>query len=58
LYSQFKRFVMAKVGSHLRAPNYCRRYRPAARHAHPVHTTTGHIRFRCVSERADQPEIG
>ena len=38
-----------KGGSHLCAPNYCRRYRPAARHAHPVDTSTSHIGFRCVS---------
>ncbi|HYP85471.1 formylglycine-generating enzyme family protein [Variovorax sp.] len=37
-----------KGGSHLCAPNYCRRYRPAARHAHPVDTSTTHIGFRCV----------
>ncbi len=43
-----------KGGSHLCAPNYCRRYRPAARHAHPVDTSTSHIGFRCVS----RPERG
>jgi arylsulfatase A-like enzyme/formylglycine-generating enzyme required for sulfatase activity len=32
-----------KGGSHLCAPNYCRRYRPAARHAQPVDTSTSHI---------------
>ena len=37
-----------KGGSHLCAPSYCRRYRPAARHAHPVDTSTSHIGFRCV----------
>jgi formylglycine-generating enzyme required for sulfatase activity len=37
-----------KGGSHLCAPNYCRRYRPAARHAEPVDTSTGHVGFRCV----------
>ena len=37
-----------KGGSHLCAPNYCRRYRPAARHAQPVDTSTGHVGFRCV----------
>ena len=37
-----------KGGSHLCAPNYCRRYRPAARHAQPIDTSTGHIGFRCV----------
>ncbi|MBR1149851.1 formylglycine-generating enzyme family protein [Bradyrhizobium sp. JYMT SZCCT0428] len=39
---------VVKGGSHLCAPNYCRRYRPAARHAHPVDTSTSHIGFRCV----------
>jgi len=38
-----------KGGSHLCAPNYCRRYRPAARHAEPVDTSTSHVGFRCVS---------
>jgi formylglycine-generating enzyme required for sulfatase activity len=37
-----------KGGSHLCAPNYCRRYRPAARHAQPVDSSTSHIGFRCV----------
>jgi sulfatase modifying factor 1 len=37
-----------KGGSHLCAPSYCRRYRPAARHAQPVETSTSHIGFRCV----------
>ncbi len=37
-----------KGGSHLCAPNYCRRYRPAARHAEPVDTSTNHVGFRCV----------
>jgi formylglycine-generating enzyme len=37
-----------KGGSHLCAPNYCRRYRPAARHAEPVDTSTSHLGFRCV----------
>jgi sulfatase modifying factor 1 len=34
--------------SHLCAPNYCRRYRPAARHAQPVDTSTSHVGFRCI----------
>jgi sulfatase modifying factor 1 len=38
-----------KGGSHLCAPNYCRRYRPAARHAQPVDTSASHIGFRCVT---------
>ena len=37
-----------KGGSHLCAPNYCRRYRPASRHAQPVDTSTSHVGFRCV----------
>ena len=40
-----------KGGSHLCAPNYCRRYRPAARHAQPIDTSSSHIGFRCVSRR-------
>jgi formylglycine-generating enzyme required for sulfatase activity len=37
-----------KGGSYLCAPNYCRRYRPAARMAQPVDTATCHLGFRCV----------
>lgn len=37
-----------KGGSHLCAPNYCQRYRPAARHPEMVDTSTSHIGFRCV----------
>ncbi len=37
-----------KGGSHLCAPNYCRRYRPAARHAEPVDTSTSHVGFRFI----------
>ena len=37
-----------KGGSHLCAPNYCLRYRPAARQAESVDTSTSHIGFRCV----------
>jgi formylglycine-generating enzyme len=39
---------VTKGGSHLCAPNYCLRYRPAARQGEAVDTTTGHIGFRCV----------
>ena len=42
-----------KGGSHLCAPNYCRRYRPAARHAEPVDTSTSHVGFRCVVRRSE-----
>jgi formylglycine-generating enzyme required for sulfatase activity len=37
-----------KGGSHLCAPNYCRRYRPAARFPEPVDTSTCHVGFRCI----------
>jgi formylglycine-generating enzyme required for sulfatase activity len=37
-----------KGGSHLCAPNYCRRYRPAARMAQPIDTSTCHVGFRCI----------
>lgn len=39
---------VVKGGSHLCAPNYCRRYRPAARHAQPIDTSMSHVGFRCV----------
>lgn len=44
-----------KGGSHLCAPNYCRRYRPAARMAQPMDTSTSHLGFRCVF-RPDKSE--
>ena len=37
-----------KGGSHLCAPNYCRRYRPAARMAQPVDTSTCHLGIRLI----------
>jgi formylglycine-generating enzyme len=39
---------VVKGGSHLCAPNYCRRYRPAARHPQPIDTSASHIGFRCI----------
>ena len=44
---QFPRRVV-KGGSHLCAPNYCLRYRPAARQAQSVDTSMGHLGFRCI----------
>lgn len=41
-----------KGGSHLCAPSYCQRYRPAARHPQAVDTSTSHIGFRCVVRSA------
>jgi formylglycine-generating enzyme required for sulfatase activity len=46
---RFGRKVL-KGGSHLCADNYCRRYRPAARHAQPVDSSTSHIGFRCARD--------
>jgi formylglycine-generating enzyme required for sulfatase activity len=37
-----------KGGSFLCAPNYCRRYRPAARHPQMIDTATCHLGFRCI----------
>lgn len=39
---------VVKGGSYLCAPEYCLRYRPAARQAEAVDSSTGHIGFRCV----------
>jgi formylglycine-generating enzyme required for sulfatase activity len=39
---------VVKGGSHLCAPNYCRRYRPSARQPQSVDTSSCHIGFRCV----------
>jgi sulfatase modifying factor 1 len=44
---QFPRMVV-KGGSHLCAPNYCHRYRPAARSPQTVETSMGHLGLRCV----------
>jgi sulfatase modifying factor 1 len=42
-----------KGGSHLCAPNYCRRYRPAARFPEDVDTSTSHLGFRCIVRSDD-----
>ena len=39
---------VTKGGSHLCAPSYCLRYRPAARQGHTVRSSTGHLGFRCI----------
>lgn len=39
---------VVKGGSFLCAPSYCRRYRPAARMAQGIDTSTCHMGFRCV----------
>lgn len=45
-----------KGGSHLCAPNYCRRYRPAARHPEAIDTSTSHVGFRCVIRNGEPNE--
>ena len=37
-----------KGGSHLCAPSYCQRYRPAARHPQSIDSSTSHVGFRCI----------
>ena len=44
---RFPRRVI-KGGSHLCAPNYCLRFRPAARQGETIDTSTSHIGFRCI----------
>ncbi|AZG46093.1 formylglycine-generating enzyme family protein [Gordonia insulae] len=39
---------VTKGGSHICAPEYCRRYRPAARSAQSDDSATSHLGFRCV----------
>jgi formylglycine-generating enzyme len=41
-----------KGGSHLCAPEYCHRYRPAARSPQSQDSATTHIGFRCVADNA------
>ena len=44
-----------KGGSHLCSPNYCRRYRPAARFPEPIDTSTCHLGFRCILRPSRPP---
>jgi sulfatase modifying factor 1 len=44
-----------KGGSHLCAPSYCRRYRPAARHPQPVDSSMSHVGFSCISRERSTP---
>lgn len=39
---------VTKGGSHLCAPTYCHRYRPAARWPQTIDTSISHLGFRCV----------
>jgi formylglycine-generating enzyme required for sulfatase activity len=45
---RFARRVI-KGGSHLCTPNYCLRFRPAARQGESIDTATCHIGFRCAA---------
>jgi formylglycine-generating enzyme required for sulfatase activity/uncharacterized membrane protein YkvA (DUF1232 family) len=47
---------VVKGGSHLCAPNYCLRYRPAARQPQMIDTGMSHIGFRCILRKAGLPE--
>jgi sulfatase modifying factor 1 len=47
-----------KGGSFLCAPNYCQRYRPAARMAHAVDTSTCHVGFRLILRPSSPPPAG
>ncbi|MEM9215156.1 MAG: formylglycine-generating enzyme family protein [Cyanobacteria bacterium P01_F01_bin.150] len=46
--SEQKPRKVLKGGSFLCAPNYCARYRPAARHPETIDTSTNHIGFRTI----------
>jgi sulfatase modifying factor 1 len=46
---------VVKGGSHLCAPNYCFRYRPAARQPQMIDTGMCHMGFRCVVRSTDRP---
>jgi formylglycine-generating enzyme len=45
-----------KGGSHLCAPSYCRRYRPAARMPQAIDTSTSHLGLRCIIRPRQPPE--
>lgn len=46
---------VVKGGSFLCAPNYCQRYRPAARQPQMIDTAMSHIGFRCISRDKAAP---
>jgi formylglycine-generating enzyme required for sulfatase activity len=43
-----------KGGSHLCSPEYCLRYRPAARSPESEDSSTTHIGFRCIRREPDR----
>lgn len=46
-----------KGGSHLCAASYCQRYRPAARHAEMIDSSTSHIGFRCIIRVSQESNV-
>jgi len=46
---------VVKGGSHLCAPNYCLRYRPAARQPQMIDTGMSHLGFRCILRATNGP---
>jgi formylglycine-generating enzyme required for sulfatase activity len=46
-----------KGGSHLCAPNYCLRYRPAARQPQMIDTAMSHLGFRCIIRNGKSPKM-
>jgi uncharacterized membrane protein YkvA (DUF1232 family) len=46
---------VVKGGSHLCAPNYCLRYRPAARQPQMIDTGMSHLGFRCILRTKEAP---
>lgn len=46
---------VTKGGSHLCSPQYCRRYRPAARSPQSDDSATSHLGFRCAADSVAQP---
>ncbi len=46
---------LIKGDSYPWAPNYCQRYRPAARYPQAIYTTTKHIGFHCLRRTASSP---
>ena len=47
---------VVKGGSHLCAPSYCFRYRPAARQPQDIDTGMSHLGFRCVVRARPDPD--
>lgn len=46
---------VVKGGSFLCAPNYCLRYRPAARQPQMIDSAMSHLGFRCITREESQP---